>query len=132
MTCLQTSDVVEVAVKKLTESYELDKDFINSVNTSLESTLKKYYIYDTPQQVGADAAADAPKGKKKAVTTPAKDKAPRKKSGYNYFVAAKMPEFSAVPHQERMAKIGELWKAVTPEEKAKYVAMAAAAPAEAK
>ena len=55
MTIIETSKVVELAVKKITESYELDADFVKSVQATLETSLQKYYIYDLPQSGGAPA-----------------------------------------------------------------------------
>lgn len=124
---ISTSTIVDLAVKKLTDSYDLDKEFVASVKSSLEASLSKYFIYDTAQKSSSDAdASGSAKGKKQAVATPAKEKVPRPKTAYNHFVADKMATFKDVPHQERMTKIGALWKTISAEEKAKYEAMSEA------
>ena len=139
MTIIETSKVVELAVKKIRESYELDADFVKSVQATLETSLQKYYIYDVPQSGGAPATATekvtpAKKEKKPkkekavaeasatATTTPAVEKKPRAQSAYNKFVSAKMPGLKDCPPGERMGKIGAMWKLLSAEEKAGWKA----------
>ena len=109
MSTVDLSTIIDAASAKLTGSYELDADFIANVKKALQQVLKKYYIYDSPQQVvEATGGASGKKKEKKEKT----DKKPRKKSAYNIFVKEKMPEFKEVPHGERMGKIGALWKSL--------------------
>lgn len=110
MSTVDLATIIDSASAKLATSYELEEEFISSVKKALQQVLKKYYIYDSPQQVSASGEGKKDKKDKK-------DKKPRKKSAYNVFVQEKMPVFKEVPHKERMGKIGALWKSLSDDDK---------------
>jgi len=109
--------ILEPAYEKITTEYELGDDFIKSFQNSLESVLKKYYIYDTPQDTSLQES-----GSKKD----AKPKTPRAKSAYNFFVKMNTKDYAHLKNQkERMTALGAAWKNIKPEDKVVYLKLAA-------
>lgn len=114
------SDVVKVTVKKLTESYDLEAEFIESVKSHLESTLNKYHIYTSQQGDATDSEVPVKKVIGKAKKDPSVPKKTRAPCGYNFYVKEKMEEFKQIPYKERMKKISVMWNSETDLEKNKY------------
>lgn len=119
-TQVNTSKVVDEAVQKITDGYELDEEFVNSARNTLTEVLGKLYIYDKPQNV-ADSGATPAKAVVVVEKKKKKEKSEKKKpSAYNLFLQEKMKELHDVPGGEKMSKVGQLWKALNAEQKAVY------------
>ena len=121
MSKVEPSNISNALLTKLTANYELEKAFLDDVAEKLNAILCNYYIYDTEQKSSESTATETgAKNKKKKKTK--ENKTPRKTSAYNVFVKEKMQDESVktVPHQERMGKIGGMWKKMSDEEKSVY------------
>ena len=114
MTTDKSSLATEIT-KKLRNKYELEDEFVTEFEELVLQSLAPFYIYNSPPDGGS--------GKKGKGKGPRK---PRKSTAYNHFVKAKLQEDSIkdCPHQERMKKIADLWKNVSPEEKKTFQDMA--------
>ncbi len=89
--------------------YEISPDFQDFIVKSLaDSKLNEPIVIN---QVATPVAAKAETKTKKATS-------------YNIFVSEKMKSLTDIPSNERMAAVGALWKAISPEEKALYEAKA--------
>jgi hypothetical protein len=125
--------VVNEVITNISAKYGIEQAIMDDFRLMMLSVLTPYYLYTTP------ASKVAAKGSRKAKATAAAggddasnaskaEKKPRQTSAYNVYVCEMMQVDSVktAPQKEKMALIGNMWKALSDSAKDVYKQRAAA------
>lgn len=105
-------------IAELAKECELDETITKTLQATIESVLSNFHVLQLKQSKRRQSGG----------------KVARKSSGYNLFVKEKMqdPSIKELNHKEKMTQIGQIWKTLSADEKAKYKGDSAPVVAEAK
>lgn len=123
---VSTKAICDQFEKQVREKYELDDTVISEICDVVSLVLTKYFIYSEQQQlvVASDTESVAESLAESSVgdAKDKKPKKPRKTTAYNVYVKEMMQDekVKAVEQKAKMTVIGNMWKALTPEQKAPY------------